>query len=598
MRQKPLSLVSMTLILITITLFISDYNLRWKNEQWKYAVHTDAADYYRYLPMIFIDQEFDDQAENPSVIKYFAGTSIMYFPFFAVACAISFLVGLPVDGYSMLFPIFISIGTLFYLIFGLYYFAEFLKYYISRSWVICIILIVLTFGTIVFHYTVNTPGWAHIPAFGLVCYLLYQFRRIAVDFNRQSIISIIAGVSFLFFVRPTDVVIVILAPFLAGSFSDFLNTLKKVLKEKKSILIGLFLAAVPVICQIGIYKAYTGEFFIWSYTNEGFAFLHPEINKVLFSYAKGLFVYTPICFLALFGLYRLYKINRYLFWGVLTYLILNVFIISSWWCWNYGYCYGPRAFIEHFPVFFFLLALLMDTKNFLLKISLISGIILLCFVNLFQIYQAENGIFDLDYKTDQKGYWNVFLSTEKGFSGKFYRFPVDESDENIVRRVSWFNDMEKKDTTWLNSNSQVNELAHSGNYASRVNKDCWYSVGLRKKLNEIPYKKNTIIRVSAWFLIPEKGCDSYFAISFVSDGKANSFMPFSMEGSFQDFNKWEYHTIEIYMPKLPAKAEQNPTSIAEFYYFNNSDKSCYIDDLTIEFIEFKQLDRVLDLSWE
>jgi hypothetical protein len=36
----------------------------------------------------------------------------------------------------------------------------------------------------------------------------------------------------------------------------------------------------------------------------------------------------------------------------------------------------------------------------------------------------------------------------------------------------------------------------------------------------------------------------------------------------------------------------------EFYYFNNSEIDCYIDDLNIEFIEFKTMDRVLDLSWE
>ena len=151
--------VSLTIVFIGIIMLFSDYHFRWKEDQWKFAVHTDAADYYRYLPMVFVDHEFDGQEENPQVVKYFAGTAICYLPFFTIAYYSSVAAGIPADGYTVLFPVLISIGTLFYLLFGLVYLSKFLRFYQIREWIICVTLISLSFGTMAFHYTVMAPGW-------------------------------------------------------------------------------------------------------------------------------------------------------------------------------------------------------------------------------------------------------------------------------------------------------------------------------------------------------------------------------------------------------------------------------------------------------
>lgn len=588
--------ISVTLILLTIVLLFCEYNFRWKNDQWRYAVHTDAADYYRYLPTVFITHHFDEQVANP--IKYFVGTAIMYSPFFAIACLASFIFGLPVDGFSLFFPVLISLGTLFYLILGLHYLSKFLKHYIAREWVIALLLVCIAFSTTAYYYTINAPGWAHIVAFALVSCLLFHLKKITTDVNSKSIFLLIAGTSFLFFVRPTDIIILLIAPFLSGSFTAFKDVLLQVFKFKRAIIIGFGLASIPLICQLGIYKAYSGEFFVWSYTKEGFDFLHPEITKELFSYAKGFFIYTPICFLSLFGLFQLFKTNRFLFVGICIYLALNVYVISSWWCWNYGYSYGPRAFIEHYPLFFLLLGLLLDVKSKAQKVLVLSCIAIFTFLNLFQTYQTLNGILDQDFKTDKQGYWDVFLRMDKGYSGKFYRFPVNEQKENIVKRVIFSSDLETKDSTWLNPNSQVSDRAHSGALSSKVNKNNWYSSGIRKYLKDVPYTKNVLIRVTAWFYVPQKGSNSYFAFSFVNNGKAVNYSPFALDGYTSHFGEWEQHVFELPMPKFSSKVEQDTSTQVEFYYFNNSDLDCYIDDLNIEFIEFKQMNRVLDLSWE
>jgi len=597
--QKLKSPVSLTIILIGMVLLFADYQFRWKEEKWKNAVHTDAADYYRYLPMIFVDHQFDGQDENPDVVKYFGGTAICYLPFFTVAYYSSIIAGIPADGYTILFPVMISIGTLFYLLFGFYYFSRLLRFFGIKEKIICTVLIALAFGTMTFHYTVMTPGWSHIVAFGLICYLLYHCKKLLETMNSGSIIAIISVSSLLFFVRPTDVLILLLVPFLANDRNQFFTTLKLVFTRKKAIAAGLLLAAIPVICQLIIYRWGTGEFLVYSYTKEGFNFAKPEIVNVLFSYAKGLFVYTPLCLLALFGLPVLFRGNRYRFWGMLLYMSVNTYVIASWWCWNYGASYGSRAFIEHYPVFFLLLAMLLSVKSKWIRFSSFSLTGLFIALNLIQTYQANTGILDYDFKTTKQGYWHVFLQTDKGNSGQFYRFPADERPENIVTRTVFYNAMELVDSTWINNATRTTEQAHSGKYSSKVNKSAAFSVGKYIEWNQIPYRRNVLIRASGWFFIPAKGTNAFLAISFVGDDKSINFTPYALDSYTQRFGKWEYHVFELQMPKLFKNQEkQEVKKRVECYLYNDSDKSCYVDDLKIEFIEFRNMERPLDLSWE
>jgi hypothetical protein len=561
-------------------------------------VNTDAYFYNRYLPMVFINHHFDDPQDNPRVIKYFIGTPLLYLPFFGISCLLSYLFHYPVDGYSVLFPVFITLGTLFYLMWGLFYFSKFLRFFKLPDWIISFVIAAIALGTNAFYSTVMAPGWCHIVAFGLVCFLLYHIKKLYVSFNKRSVTLIIGTISFLFFVRPTDVCVLLVAPFLADNWKHFSETIKRILNEKRAIIFGILIASIPLICQLAIYKAATGHYLIWSYTKEKFDFAHPEITNVLFSYAKGLFVYTPICFLSLFGLFKLFKKNRYLFYGVVLYLGLTIYIISSWWCWNYGYSFGARVFIEHFPMFFLLLALLLDVKNVFIKTGTIISIVLFTALNLFQTYQAETGILDKDFETDAKGYWNVFLRTDKGYSSKFYRLPVDESPNNIIKRTVLFNDMEKRDTTWFGGNTITTEKAHSGMFSSKVNRNSNYSVGIRRWLSEFPDKKNSLIRVTGWFYISQKGSRAFFPISFVNKGESINYNPYHLDGYTEKYGEWEEHTFEVYMPKFKDKIEKMNDNQVEFYLYNDSNIDCYVDDLKIEFIQFKKMDRVLDISWD
>lgn len=546
--------------------------------------------------MILINQKLDDFSESPEVVKYYIGTAVMFLPFFGAASLYSYIFNYPVDGYSLPFPVFISLGTLFYLLLGLYFLSRFLRFWQLPEWIICTVLITVSLGT-VGYYTVIAPGWSHIPAFFLVSLILFQIMKLYANFNSKSLIILIASSSFLFFVRPTDIMVLILFPFFGGNWKNFMELMKTIFLRPGAILIGVIIALIPLACQLAIYKVSTGNFIIWSYKSEGFDFLNPQIFNVLFSYSKGLFVYTPLSLIALFGLIPLFRRYRFLCAGIILYLAVNIWMLSSWWCWNYGCTFGTRAFIALYPIFFLLLAFLLRL-NVIIRALTIVLIAFFSFVSVFQMVQAEKGILDLDFKTEKKGFWHTFLRLDRGYSGQWFLYLTDETPQNVLNKVTYFNDLEQVDTTWLNNQNISKNEAYSGQYSSCVSQDQWYSIGKKINWESVPYDKNVLIRVTAWYLIPVKGSKAYFSVHFTAGETSLFFNAFDLDSYTEKFGQWEKNVFELYMPKLSPNDEKIPGKQISFFLFNNSPIKCYIDDIRIELIHFRNMDRLLDRSWE
>src|SRR5439155_6394018 len=83
--------------------------------------------------------------------KYFIGEALVLAPFFLIAWFISFLTHSSLNGYNKIFFEFVSIGALFYLLVGLIFIRKLLKLYRIRDVWIEILVILLVFGTNVFH---------------------------------------------------------------------------------------------------------------------------------------------------------------------------------------------------------------------------------------------------------------------------------------------------------------------------------------------------------------------------------------------------------------------------------------------------------------
>ena len=152
--------------------FFSFYNYSGREET--QAIRSDMRGYYSYLPAILShndpsfqkcleaeaqylqgkkNQNYLVKTENGGVHnKYFPGVALLQSPFYAMATAISWMTGIPTDGYSATYQLFLQIGATFYAILGLLLFYSLLKnLFPEQKTLIRWLLPVLYLATPLFH---------------------------------------------------------------------------------------------------------------------------------------------------------------------------------------------------------------------------------------------------------------------------------------------------------------------------------------------------------------------------------------------------------------------------------------------------------------
>ena len=102
-------------------------------------------------------------------------------------------------------------------------------------------------------------------------------------------------------------------PFLAGSPEELKGFFMRLFKDLWFTFKGLILFLIVVSIQLYFWHWQTGEWLVYSYQSESFNFLKPAFMDILFSYRKGLFIYTPVLFLSLFALFIYIKKKKYYF---------------------------------------------------------------------------------------------------------------------------------------------------------------------------------------------------------------------------------------------------------------------------------------------
>lgn len=419
-----------SLLLTAIVLVWVSSNYKWGDGHWRNVIKDDGTGYYAYLPAAFIYGDlnfryFDDLVEqgvvkenqihdfrnhykgNP-INKFYAGTAVAQIPFFLLGHLASVLMDQPLTGYSAYYMIFFQIGTIFYLLVGLYFFNRFLKLYEIGNKIRALVLIATVFGTGIFHYTVSEPSMSHVFSFAFVCMFLFGTKQY---FNLpKSRYALLAAISLgmIILIRPVNVIFLLSLPFIAGSFGTLKCGFSELLKNLFIGIIAILLViAIPAI-QLMIYYVQTGEFFVYSYRGEGFDFLHPHMIDILISYRKGFFVYTPLAFLSLFGGYFLWKKSRFEFFSLLLFLFLVTWVLSSWRQWYYGGSFSARVYIEYLPFFILLLGLLVDRlKKPGIRKLVISVVFILIVLCQFQTYQYRLAVIHWSEMTKEK-YWEVF----------------------------------------------------------------------------------------------------------------------------------------------------------------------------------------------
>lgn len=431
-RAITLSLISVLLVFILFNRF------NWKENK---VFFWDIAGYYRYLPAAIIYDDlgkfdfspainqqygiskgYDYYALHPqpetgrNLNKYSIGVALFELPAFLLGHGLTLAThSYPADGFSAYYRLLIAAGNIFWVVFGLWVLWRLLRRYYPDRIVLPVVLLTM-FGTNLYNYTAFEVGMSHTYSFFLLAALLELTDRWyrSPKAGTLCLLGLIFGLTII--TRPTNALAIVFPLFWTVDSYPSLNQRIQLFKAHwKSVLLAVLACFLVLMFQFAYWKYATGHWIYYSYEGEAFDFRHPEIVNGLFSFRKGLFVYTPLALVALFGLIPMFRKQPRNALLILTYMAVSVYVMFSWSQWYYGGGFGCRPMVENYALLCLPLAALVQhifSSRRMLRIGA-SAILILCIVlNAWQTYQYTICVLPVD-GTTASYYKRVFFKTEK-----------------------------------------------------------------------------------------------------------------------------------------------------------------------------------------
>jgi hypothetical protein len=331
-------------------------------------IHSDGYSYYVYVPSILLyhDPALEALSDdwyggrypdftgilrwrttgrflNPHPI----GTALLMSPFVLVGHALTWWSNFPLDGFSFFYQQSAALAGFCYMLAGLALLGRTLSRHFSPTIVVCT-LAGITWGTNLFHYGVFDGTFSHVFAFFLVCALLELTEMWwATPTVRRSIALGVVS-ALLFLTRHTDLLFLALVPLYGIDRSGVRERAAEIWRRRHAVSLAASVALLGIAPQLLLYRHVTGAWLVSPYAGvgTGFQFASPHIFGVLFSTQKGLFFWSPVLMLSLFGvLVARGGIRRFVVGSVVT-LVIETWLIASWSDWQFGASYGHRAFTD------------------------------------------------------------------------------------------------------------------------------------------------------------------------------------------------------------------------------------------------------------
>jgi hypothetical protein len=388
----------------------------------------DALGYYVYLPATFLYQDYDwtfvpkDMAGSQDFVnahspetgrpinKYSPGVALLLLPFYLMGQLFATLLGFPVDGFSPPFRLMVSLAALCYQMAGLWILRKLLKPLFSDG-TIALSLLGIALGTNLLYYTVHEGGMSHVYSFFLLACVMHFTLQWHQNGRLKDLAWLALTGGLMILVRPPNGLF-LLFPLLYAP-RGWREKIRFLRLRWPQLLLGAGIGMLCVFPQLLYWKLASGSWLFDAYKGEGFLWGEPALAEILWSYRKGWWVYTPLAVLALLGLFGVKKHLPGSTGPLLLYTLLNLYVVSCWWCWWYGGSFGMRALIEMFaPLSLGLAALWEERRRW--KAGKVAALFLLAlFVgfNLFQTYQYRRGYIHWE-NMNKQAYWAVFGKAE------------------------------------------------------------------------------------------------------------------------------------------------------------------------------------------
>ena len=451
-------LACLAVVLPVIISFWHVNNIRsWQNPN--RVIAWDVINYYSYLPAKFIYKDitlkFTDRGarypevifwyycteNNQYVIKSSMGMSYMYAPFFFIAHATVGLTDYNPSGFSPYYKYFLVIGGILYYFLGLIILRKILLRYFNQL-AVFLTIIAVALGTNLLYYSSTEVTMPHVYIFTLTN--LFVYCTIRWYESPGILITVVIGIvtGLISLIRPVNITIIFF--FIFWNIRSWHDIMSRVYLFKKYshhlVLIGL-MTFVIWIPQFHYWKTVTGHWIFYSYIDERFFFLNPQILNGLFSFRKGWFLYNPVMAFVLAGLPVLLKHRKGFFWAVLILFAFHVYIIYSWWCWWYGGSLGSRPMIDIYgilsiPIAAFLQWALEQKKR-------VRVIIL----TLFLLLGLKGTHFNIQYYYGAV-HWDGM--TRLAYMKSFFRTLLYEELGEIIKTPDYKRAMEGKEDYFLN----------------------------------------------------------------------------------------------------------------------------------------------------
>ncbi len=385
-------------------------------------IRSDGVGYYIYLPAAFIhhdlslattiERQFAGKTEEWMGIfpypatgrylnRYALGEAILLSPFFWFGHGLAKALSLPTNGFSWPYQLATVFAGLAYFIAGLALLQRVLERHFSTTTTL-LSLVVITFGTNLFHYGTSDNIFSHVYSFCLFSALLFLTEKWYETAQRWPAILLAIVAGLITIVRPTNVIMLIVVPLLGISSRVALRERLLFLRRHLvTVLLCLGIYGLTILPLLSYWKYTTGHWIVNSYQGFVFNWTRPELINVLFSVRKGLLFWSPILLLSLIGFYFVARYWKGFLLPAIVVITAHTYVVASWPAWWFGGSFGHRAFTEILPLFAVGYAALLEATRQkpriyrgLLAVS--AGLVLLSVKFMIQYW---NGILPYDEST-------------------------------------------------------------------------------------------------------------------------------------------------------------------------------------------------------
>lgn len=600
------------LALVFSLLIIGNIYLKYS---YNYVMSWDVYGYYLYLPQTIIHNDLG--MENDSiiiyaretypisttfyqraksdlgkwVIKYPVGMAYIYLPAFLSGHLLAYLTCYELNGFSPPYEDTMFLLCFISIVIGLIFVRKILLHYFNDiTTSLCLLLIAL--GTNYLSTVTLSVAMPHNFLFTLFAINLWLTIKWWESFKLKYavLLGIFIGISVA--ARFTSAIFIIILLFWDVSFSYKAIKDRLVLIFTKRILqfsiIGLivFLLFLP---QMIYWKIYAGTFIYDSYQNpgEGLDLMSPHTFSFLFSYQKGWLLYTPLMIFAFMGLIWVRKKKREMLFPLVLFLLVNIWVLSSWTTWWYAESFSQRPMVDSYPLMALLLGFFVEGVMGLrrwLKTIFISLVIFLLFFQLFQNWQFNRGIINASRMTKDY-YWKVIGKTkydpsldnllliQRPFDGNEKFSNENEYDKKILCNYTFDTYDEYWNFSYFDSTQFV-----SPNLSFRMDSSQIYSPDYHTPSCSFMKSDHAWIRVSAWVYPTEDLIQKpvWLIITFLHKTKCYKYFGSDKQSSELIPNQWNYICVDYLTPNI-----RNPKDELQVYFWSLKGQTVYIDNMKV-----------------